>query len=68
MVRIQCPFCERSDIDYSHAYDAVLWTDEDAGAIVTSELRCRDPKCKGHKGFTATFGFITGDYVEYSGI
>lgn len=63
---IHCPYCMSYDIDWSSFTDSVMWASVDAGEIVTKGLRCPDPNCKGHAGFTARAPFSV-DYgcTEY---
>ena len=63
---IHCPYCGGDDLDWTRFTDTVKWYEEDGGVIYTSGLRCRDPACKGSKGFTAELGFTVGDEVTYT--
>lgn len=62
---MHCPYCGNDDVDWMKAQDALKWLEEDGGVMYTSGLRCRDPACKGAKGFTIEVGFSIGSEVTY---
>ena len=70
MARYYCPYCGTDNLDWRRGVDDVAWMDYDTGVIVTTNVRCANPSCKGSHGFTVKIPFMAGDdigYYDYDG-